>query len=371
MSQQQPAAIPQKLHRFAYQPSWQGKRLKEIVRELLPALSSRNALLVVTNGLVSVEGGAPLKDVDATIGEGSVLLIDLRHGVRGEGTARHKPLRDQFRVVHDDEDLVVVAKEAFTLVQPTDEKREDGKASSPLIELLKHFWKANGRPVVDPILVQRLDLQTSGLLVIAKNVQAARELQAQLMPPRSLKREYIALVAGDMIAKSGIWRSMIGDGVNGIRRSIGEEGGRLQSRAQLAVTHFETLKRYGTASKLRLRLETGRTHQIRIHAAESGHPVLGDPVYTQLAEHLYERGAEHKLRPKTAHYPTHEIIRQVAKGTITLQQPSRLPGRIALHAIALGFIHPRTQERMEFHDEPPQELMEYERYLERLAKGSR
>ncbi|MCC6546941.1 hypothetical protein IT570_07205 [Candidatus Sumerlaeota bacterium] len=370
MKQQQKPTIPQKIHRLDYQSSWDGKRLKEVVREALPALGSRSALMVITNGLVSAENGAVMNDADAPVSPGTTLLIDVRHGIRGQGEARHKPLVDQFRVVHDDEDLVVVAKSAFTLVQPLEEKSEvPEKATAPLIELLKHYWKSNNKPVVDPVLIQRLDLQTSGLLVIGKNVIAARNLQTQLMPPRSLHREYIAFVAGDMVAESGTWRSIIGLAPNGTRRSIGEEGGRVPPRAQLAITHFRTAKRYGTASKLHLRLETGRTHQIRIHCAEAGHPVLADGHYTRLAEHLFERGAQRKLQPRTKGYPTHEIIRQVDQGRIALQNPARLPGRIALHATSLEFIHPGTRQILHFQDDLPQELADYERYLEKSGGG--
>jgi 23S rRNA pseudouridine1911/1915/1917 synthase len=350
----------QKLYRYDYQNAWEGKRLKQIVLELLPGLGSRTAMLVIKNGLVAPEGGKAVVDADTMIPAGTALAIDLRHGMHGQGKSKRDKLIDQFTVHYDDEHLVVVAKKAFVLVQPTDDETlsKGVRGGPPLVELLKHYWKANSKPVVSPILVQRLDLQTSGLLVMAKTMDAARLLQRQLKPPRVLEREYLALVAGEFQTDSGTWSSQLGRGKTGLRQSLGEDGQRLPPhlKAQAATTHFKVERRFPQATLLRVKLETGRTHQIRIHCAEAGHPVLGDSLYERLATGILERATRMELKIKSPCHPSQEAIRLVSAGKITIQKPDKLPRRVALHATRLSFPHPITGEKLQFEEPLPGEL---------------
>lgn len=354
------SSIPQKLHTFEYQPTWEGKRLKQVILEVFPGIGSRSALLCITNGLVAAKGGAPMRDADAMIPEGAVLYVDLRHGVHGEGKARHRALVDQFTVHHDDEHCVVVAKKAHVLVQPTDDDTLDRgvHGSASLVELLKHYWKANGKAVINPILVQRLDLQTSGLLVVAKTADASRHLQRQLKPPRSMKREYLAIVAGEFVTDAGTWKTEIGRGRTGLRQSLAAAGGRVPAgtKTETAITHYRVVRRLEKATLLELKLETGRTHQIRIHCAESGHPVLGDHLYERLGENTLERGARQMLGEKGVEHPYHEAMQLVARGHIAVGKPGQEIRRVALHATRLSFIHPATGERLSFEEPLPGDL---------------
>lgn len=353
--------LPQKLHQFAYSPYWEGKRLKEIVRTVMPQIGSRDALLVIKNGLVGAAGGERIDDADASLPEGATLEVDLRHGVHGRGRPKHKHLHDRMKVVHDDEHLVVVMKNAGTAVQPKGDEADGKSHTAPLVELLKHYWKANNKPYVNPILVQRLDQGTSGLMVLGKTAEAARYLQSQLRGKRKLRREYLAIVAGDFQTDRGAWKTYIGKGKIGLRQTVAANVGRKpqSSTAQYAETQFEVVERFGDRTLLRLKLETGRTHQIRIHCAEAGHPVLGDDVYTRLAENTIDRVAKGKAPTEMPDHPYAETEKLVRGGVIKLELPKKAPKRLALHATRLSFEHPATRKRMTFEDALPEELRRF------------
>ncbi|CAN5325927.1 23S rRNA pseudouridine(1911/1915/1917) synthase RluD [soil metagenome] len=367
--------IPQKKHRFEYTPEWAGKRLKLLVRELIPELSSRDSLLVIANGLIGDGATEVFSDADTVMPEGAVLIVDLRHGVRGEGRRGHKLLADRMEVKYDDDQLVVVAKAAWLLVQPTeDESLNKGvHGGPPLVELLKHYWKSTHKPIVNPILVQRLDMQTSGLLVLAKTAEAAAHLQRQLKPPRKLGREYVALVAGKFQDKKGTWISHLGRGKLGLRQTMLESNQKPRpgQEVQLAETHFDVVQSFEDATLLHLKLETGRTHQIRIHCAEAGHPVLGDELYERLAKITLERVAQHKLTPRTADHPAQEAVKLTAAGQSTIVKPDHMAKRVFLHATRLSFIHPATEKRMSFDEPLPDDMKAYLRYLENRAHAKK
>ncbi|MBI5153681.1 RluA family pseudouridine synthase [Candidatus Poribacteria bacterium] len=330
--------VPQKLYEFAWQPEWSGLRTREVLAKTLTELPSRAGVLAIANGLVSA-GGAVLDDLDSPVPEGAALTVDLRHGFRGEGKPRHPKLKDQVRVLHDDEDLVVVSKAAGVIVQPVpDEQEGEGR---PLVELLKHYWKSRGAPAVNPIVVQRLDKLTSGLLVLAKTVPAGRHLQRQA-GGRFMERRYVALVEGKLARKLGTWKNVIGKGPEGFRQVVGEwpeEDAKLPPGSSRAVTHFRVLEEFEGFSLLELKLETGRTHQIRVHCAEAGHPVAGDPVYLKLARMRFPG-----IRTGKTDFP-----------------------RMMLHAERLKFQHPSQEARwLTFEDPPPAEMREA---IERIRQG--
>lgn len=273
------AAIPyeQKLHEHPWDPSWAGKRLAEVIEQEFPKLSSRQRVMVVANGLVSA-GGEEMENLDSEVPEGANLVVDLRHGVAGAGRTKRPKLKEQFQVLFDDAEIVVVSKAEGVVVQPSPLE----KGGAPLVELLKHFWRSQRQRFVNPILVQRLDKETSGLLVLAKTRPAARSLQEQIAR-RTLERRYTAIVAGEVDGEGGTWTSHLGVGEHGMRCSVepaaptpGEEA------PKEAVTIYRVSGRAGGRTRLDVKLETGRTHQIRIHCAEAGAPVLGDPVYWKL-----------------------------------------------------------------------------------------
>lgn len=360
--------LSQQLHRFPAQPEWVGKRLKEALRACVPALSSRDALLVIRNGLVRVGADERIvDDADFLLSEGQGISVDLRHGVHGKGKSKHPPIMNRVRVVHEDEHIVVVSKAAGVKVQPVDaedEEKDDG--TPPLIELLKHYWRAKDVEMDNPILVQRLDRDTSGLMVLAKTKAAAGDLQRQLKPPRGMKRIYLAIVAGEMRLDKGKWSTMQGRGPVGLRQSVSDVGKRAISDpdAKEATTNFSVVEILDGATLLELALETGRTHQIRIHCAESGHPVLGDVLYTKLGEYVFRRQGEAEKAPALLN-PSRELVKQIEAGVTALKQPKRECPRMALHAWKLSFTHPETKKKMSFEEPFPKVLEEYRRSLKK------
>lgn len=331
---------PQKVHEFAWDAAWAGLSVKEILVAVLPGLSSRDRVLVVVNGLVEA-GDEPVDNLNSLVAEGATLRVDLRHGVHGRGKPMRPRLVDQIRVLHDDEDLVVISKAAGIVVAPTDD--EEGRHSAPVIELLQRYWKARGEPVINPIVVHRLDKGTSGVMVLAKNVDAARALQRQAAA-RVMERRYVALVEGRLRGERGTWDTLLGRGEDNLRQQVDDvepDGeGRLPHGVQRAITHYTVADYAGPLTRLDLRLETGRTHQIRIHCAESGHPVVGDPVYVRLAKKRFP-------------------AQRFGEG------PFEKPPRMFLHACYLKFQHPGPGNRWKtFRDEPPAVFEEYVRELD-------
>lgn len=350
------SALEQKIYKLTWSRKWDGRRVKEILRMELPALGSRGALLAVTNGLVSLEDGPVLESADQEVPKGRAVALDFRHGIHGEGRPKRPRLHDRLEVLHDDEQVVVVNKRPFTPVQPARAGEEEIKRArtAPLIELLKHYWRARGGPAVNPYLVQRLDMETSGLLVLAKDTESARLLQSQLRPPRGMKREYLAFVAGIPEKEKGRWESYIGRGREGLRCSVAtaHPGSQVPRDAQHAVTHWSVVRKFREYTLLRLRLETGRTHQIRIHCAEAGHPLLGDKVYERLAKSIFARIAKGKVAPQ----PDSSPLAMAFAAQLAPSPKTPRSKRVALHSTRLEFQHPGTRKRLAFEAPLPPDL---------------
>ncbi|MBM6820550.1 MAG: RluA family pseudouridine synthase [Clostridium sp.] len=222
-------------------------------------------------------------------------------------------------IVYEDEDVLVVNKEKGIVVHPA-----PGNYTGTLVNgILHHCSDLSGiNGVIRPGIVHRIDKDTSGILVIAKNDEAHNDLAAQFKE-HSIKREYYALVEGKFSKVEGtVDKPISRDKKERIKMAINSDGKR-------AVTHYEVLEQYDKGvSLVKCTLETGRTHQIRVHMASIGHPLVGDLVYG------YKR------------------------------QKFNIEGQ-ALHAKTLGFIHPRTKEYMEFTSELPNYFKEL---LEKLRK---
>ncbi|MFC4075585.1 RluA family pseudouridine synthase [Salinithrix halophila] len=204
-------------------------------------------------------------------------------------------------VVHEDDDLIILDKPPGIVVHPT-----RGYKDGTLANALAHFWRERGEfHLVRP--VTRLDKNTSGLIVFAKHAHAHGFLSKE-MDRRRYKREYLALVQGRMEQRSGMMDGPIGRSKEfPARRRVTAEGVH-------AVTHFHVLRTFPEASLLRLSLETGRTHQIRVHLSHEGHPIIGDDLYGGKG------------------------------GVVDLD-------RQALHATSLTLVHPR--DGREYHFESP------------------
>lgn len=209
-------------------------------------------------------------------------------------------------IVYEDDDLMVINKPNGMVVHPA-----VGNKRGTLVNALMHYSKnlstINGE--FRPGIVHRIDAYTTGLLMIAKNNKAHEELAKQL-EEKTINRKYIALVWGVIEHDTGTIDAPIGRDENDRKKQAVTS-----INSKKAITHFKVLKRYKNASLIELKLETGRTHQIRVHMNYIGHPVVNDPVY-----------GKRKLIDNSGQ---------------------------CLHAMTIGFVHPRTKEYMEFSKELP------------------
>lgn len=217
-----------------------------------------------------------------------------------------QPENIELDIVYEDSDLIVINKHQGMVVHPA-----PGNYTGTLVNALVYHCKdlsgING--VARPGIVHRIDKDTSGILVIAKNDNAHKKLAEQLKE-HSMKREYVALVEGIIKEESGMVDKPLGrHPKERIKMAIVSGGKR-------AVTHYEVIERFERNTLVKCVLETGRTHQIRVHMSYIGHPLVGDPVYG------YKK------------------------------QKFSLNGQM-LHAKKLGFIHPTTEKYMEFESEIP------------------
>lgn len=173
-------------------------------------------------------------------------------------------------IIYEDENFAVINKPRGMVVHQASSYRANDTLVNALLFRLKDLSSING--VIRPGIVHRLDKDTTGLLVVAKNDEAHRSLQSQIAA-KTAKRIYIALTDGNFREESGVIDAPIGRSKRDRKKMAVVEGGRR------AVTHYTVLERFGRYTLVRFELETGRTHQIRVHSAHIGHPVTGDAAY--------------------------------------------------------------------------------------------
>ena len=244
------------------------------------------------------------------VSEGDTVTIDMPEPEPLEITAENIPLD----IVYEDDDVAVINKPRGMVVHPG-----PGNSSGTLVNaIMYHMGESlssiNG--VIRPGIVHRIDKDTSGLLMIAKNDKAHESLAAQLKE-HSVTREYTALVYDNIREDELTIDEPIGrDERNRMRHAVNGSG------ARNAVTHIKVLERFGRYTLVRARLETGRTHQIRVHMAYIHHPLAGDELYGPRRQSAKIEGID-------------------------------VHGQL-LHAGTLGFIHPSTGEYLEFHSELPE-----------------
>jgi 23S rRNA pseudouridine1911/1915/1917 synthase len=247
--------------------------------------------------------------------------------------AEPKPESIPLEVLYEDHDLIVINKPAGMVVHPG-----PGNSSGTLVNaLLAHCTDLSGvGGELRPGIVHRLDKGTTGVLVAAKNDRAHQGLSAQFHV-HSVKRIYQALVFGNPSEETGKIEGIIGRHPTERLRQSGKA-----RHGKHAVTRWRVKERYGRITLMELRLETGRTHQIRVHLTESGFPLLGDPLY-----------------------PDGGRVNNLADPRLKKMITSL--GRQALHARTLGFIHPSSGEYMEFSAPLPDDLQGLCDYLTNLS----
>jgi 23S rRNA pseudouridine1911/1915/1917 synthase len=304
-------------------PDDAAKRLDQFLATRLESVSRARVQEMIAEGLVLVNDAAAKASLKLRGGERIMVLGEAQRAPI-KAIAENIPLD----IVYEDDDLAVINKPAGMMVHAGAGATEDARNRGTLVNaLLHHLESLSGvGGELRPGIVHRLDKETSGLIVVAKRDEAHRKLSAQFAA-REVKKKYVALVHGWVKKDSGtLAQSISRHPVRRMRMTARLEGGRT------AVTHYRVVRRldtkFGKFSLLDVKIDTGRTHQIRVHVATMGHPVVGDTTY----------GAPRQARGKNA--------------VIGL-------GRNFLHAAELEFRHPRSGELVALKSELPEELREF------------
>lgn len=289
-----------------------GLRLDQAATTLFPDYSRARLQSWVKGGQLTVDGAEVRPRHKLLGGERITLLAELTP----EGEWRPEAI--DIDVVYEDESLMVINKPAGMVVHPA-----AGNYTGTLVNALLHY-----RPAQENLpragIVHRLDKDTSGLMVVAKTLGAHANLVAQLQA-RTVSREYEAVACGDMTGGGKV------DAPINRHPRLRKQMAVVTHGGKDAVTHYRLLARLGGYTHLRLKLETGRTHQIRVHMAHIRHPLLGDPVYGK------RPGKLHTLAPELA--------------TMLRDFP-----RQALHAAQLGLEHPVSGEYMQWQAPLPEDM---------------
>ncbi|HGP0595080.1 TPA: 23S rRNA pseudouridine(1911/1915/1917) synthase RluD [Pseudomonas aeruginosa] len=289
-----------------------GQRLDQIAAQLFPEHSRSRLAGWIKDGRLTVDG-AVLRPRDI-VHSGAQLVLEAEQEAQGEWLAQDIELE----IVYEDEHILVIDKPAGLVVHPA-AGHQDGTL---LNALLYHVPDIANVPRAG--IVHRLDKDTTGLMVVAKTLEAHTKLVAQLQA-RSVSRIYEAIVIG-VITSGGTIDAPIGrHGVQRQKMAVVDAG-------KVAVSHYRVLDRFRAHTHTRVKLETGRTHQIRVHMSHIGYPLVGDPVY----------GGRFRIPPVASQ---------------TLVQTLREFPRQALHARFLELDHPATGVRMKWESPLPEDFL--------------
>ena len=328
----------------------EGVRIDRYVTRFLPNVSRSKVQRGISEGRVTVNG-VVVEKTSHTVQAGDTIVCTIMRPPPIEARPENIPLD----IVYEDEYLIVVNKAAGMVVHPAYGNRtgtlvnallyhvgagtiqmEDADEEEEIdddevgLSTMNAMPRAEGDPSIRPGIVHRLDKDTSGLLVVAKNDAVHRELAKQFAA-HTTERRYLAILWGRPEPPQGTIATAIGrDRRNRKKMSVVPEG-----RGKHAITHYELIEELDHASLTAFRLETGRTHQIRVHAAHMGHPVMGDELYGGTA--IRYGGSTSNRRA---------FFRNLFA----------ILGRQALHAETLGFLHPGTGEAVSFRAPIPEDM---------------
>lgn len=288
---------------------FEGLRIDKYLSMIFPESTRSYLQKTIDGGNVTVNG----------------IIVSKNYKIKGDDKIEFTPLEPvvlsvepqniPLDIVYEDDDLLVINKPKGMVVHPA-----PGNYSNTLVNALMYHCKdslsgING--VLRPGIVHRIDKDTSGLLIVAKNDFAHKSLAEQIKA-HSFTREYRAVIIGHLKAEKGDVVAPIGRNTNDRKKMAVTD-----KNSKNSITHYEVIENYQGYSFLKLRLETGRTHQIRVHMAYLGHPIAGDAVYGK------PKGREMKLKGQ------------------------------CLHAGLIGFIHPRTNEYLEFSSTLPEYFADF------------
>lgn len=300
-------------HRDTVPESCLGKRFDQTLAEMFPDYSRSRLKEWILAGHVTVDGLVVDKAREKMFG-GEQIAIDTEI----EGEVRFKAQDLPLNIVYEDDDILVINKPAGFVVHPG-----AGNPDGTVLNALLHHC-----PQLDVVpragIVHRLDKDTTGLMVVAKTIAAQTNL-VEALQAREITREYEAIANGIMTA-GGLVDEPIG------RHATKRTHMAVTFSGRPSITHYRVMEKFRLHTRLRLRLETGRTHQIRVHMAHITHPLVGDPVY-----------GGRPRPPKNASEELREMLRQFK--------------RQALHAAMLSLFHPITGEQMTWHADVPEDMV--------------
>jgi 23S rRNA pseudouridine1911/1915/1917 synthase len=314
---------------FSVAPGEGDVRLDKFLAIMCPDLSRTRLQALIDEGMVMLDG-KPSRTASFKIREGAEVSVVIPPPVDDTPRAENIPLD----IIYEDDDLLVINKQAGLVVHPA-----AGHAHGTLVNALLHHCgdSLSGiGGVRRPGIVHRLDKETSGLMLVAKNDAAHRGLSAQLAD-RSLSRTYSAFVWDAPNIRTGLVDQPIGrHPTNRLKMAVTKSPGSREAR-----THFSVIETFGAnnAAHVQCDLETGRTHQVRVHMAYINHPLIGDPLYG-----IQPTGRDSRLRKGRWDDAQSAIIRAFP--------------RQALHAVEIRFIHPATGAEESFECPLPPDMAE-------------